>query len=77
MPVRAAAGGRLPSENLPDPDCPWRKPSGRKDLRQGIQPGFERVASQRDGGHEPNSFQEEYVEMLRKSGVEYDEKYLW
>jgi REP element-mobilizing transposase RayT len=27
--------------------------------------------------HRKQSFQEEYVEFLRQSGVEYDEKFLW
>ena len=27
--------------------------------------------------HHQKTFQEEYVEMLRKSGVEYDDRYLW
>jgi REP element-mobilizing transposase RayT len=27
--------------------------------------------------HRRRSFQEEYVELLRRSGVEYDERYLW
>jgi len=27
--------------------------------------------------HRKKTFQEEYVEILQKSGVEYDERYLW
>lgn len=27
--------------------------------------------------HRSKSFQEEYVEFLRESGIEYDERYLW
>ena len=27
--------------------------------------------------HQRQSFQEEYVEMLRLSGIEYEERYLW
>ncbi|PYS48090.1 MAG: transposase [Acidobacteria bacterium] len=27
--------------------------------------------------HQRKSFQEEYVELLKASGIEYDEKYLW
>jgi hypothetical protein len=27
--------------------------------------------------HRKKTFQEEYLELLRKNGVEYDERYLW
>jgi putative transposase len=27
--------------------------------------------------HRQKTFQEEYVEFLKSSGVEYDERYLW
>jgi putative transposase len=27
--------------------------------------------------HRKHSFQEEYVDFLRRGGVEYDERYLW
>jgi REP element-mobilizing transposase RayT len=27
--------------------------------------------------HRKKSFQEEYLELLRNSGIEYDERYLW
>lgn len=27
--------------------------------------------------HEKKTFQEEYVEFLKQSGVEYDERFLW
>jgi len=27
--------------------------------------------------HRKRTFQEEYLELLKRSGVEYDERYLW
>ena len=27
--------------------------------------------------HRKNTFQDEYLEFLRKHGIEYDERYLW
>lgn len=27
--------------------------------------------------HQKNTFQQEYLELLRKHGVDYDERYLW
>jgi hypothetical protein len=36
----------------------------------------EYIARQEDH-HRKKSFREEYLEMLRKSGVEFDERYLW
>ena len=36
----------------------------------------EYIARQEDH-HRKRTFQEEYVELLTRSGVEYDERYLW
>jgi REP element-mobilizing transposase RayT len=41
---------------------------------------IERVKSyiaRQESHHRKKSFQEEYVEFLKQSGVEYDERYLW
>jgi len=43
--------------------------SKRADVRQYIQNQAEH--------HRKRSFKEEYLEMVEKSGVEFDEKYLW
>jgi len=32
---------------------------------------------QQEAHHRQKTFQEEYVELLNKSGIEYDERYLW
>jgi hypothetical protein len=37
----------------------------------------EKYITNQEEHHRRKHFQGEYVEMLRKSGVEYDEKYLW
>ena len=32
---------------------------------------------EQEGRHRKKTFQEEYVELLNRSGIEYDERYLW
>jgi hypothetical protein len=36
----------------------------------------EYIAKQKEH-HRKRTFQEEYVELLKRSGVEYDDRYLW
>jgi hypothetical protein len=36
-----------------------------------------RYISNQEEHHRKKTFQEEYVEFLESSGVEYDERYLW
>jgi REP element-mobilizing transposase RayT len=42
----------------------------------GIAPVFAYIERQ-EARHRRKTFKEEYVEFLRKSGIEYDERYLW
>lgn len=44
-------------------------PSQREAVREYI--------AKQDEHHRKRSFQEEYIEFLERSGVEYDEAYLW
>ncbi|MEJ7711062.1 MAG: transposase [Pyrinomonadaceae bacterium] len=39
--------------------------------------GVKRYILHQEEHHRRKSFQEEYVELLKASGIEYDERYLW
>jgi REP element-mobilizing transposase RayT len=55
----------------------WQYGYGGFTVSKSLVPGvIEYIRNQREHHHK-RSFQEEYVELLKKHGVDYDERYLW
>ena len=48
-----------------------------KSDRGNLDSKFGEYIARQEEHHRTQTFQEEYVEFLRRAGVEYDERYLW
>jgi REP element-mobilizing transposase RayT len=55
----------------------WQKGYGAFSVSPSNVEGVRRYVLHQEEHHRRRSFQEEYIELLRASGVEYDERYLW
>ena len=55
----------------------WQDGYGTFTVSASMRDAVQKYIANQEKHHQKKTFQEEYAEMLRKSGVEYDEKYLW
>jgi putative transposase len=55
----------------------WQKGYGAFSVSPSNIEGVKRYIFNQAEHHRRKSFQEEYVELLQASGIEYDERYLW
>jgi hypothetical protein len=55
----------------------WQKGYGAFTVSPSNIEGVKRYVLNQEKHHRRKTFQEEYVELLKASGVEYDERYLW
>ena len=55
----------------------WQEGYGAFTVSRSNLPTVRRYIERQEEHHRRRSFQEEYVELLRKHGVEFDERYLW
>jgi putative transposase len=55
----------------------WQDGYGAFTVNKSILPDVERYIRNQREHHSTISFQEEYLEFLKKHGVDYDERYLW
>jgi len=55
----------------------WQKGYGAFSVSPTNVPAVKRYVLNQEEHHRVKSFQDEYVELLEASGVEYDPKYLW
>jgi putative transposase len=64
-------------EKINDKEFQWQDGYGAFSVSATIVPKVKTYIARQEEHHRTKTFQEEYVEMLRLSGVEYDERYLW
>ena len=55
----------------------WQKGYGAFSVGPSNLDGVKRYILNQEEHHRRITFQEEYVELLKASGIEYDERYLW
>jgi putative transposase len=55
----------------------WQDGYGAFTVSKSAVPDVQRYIQNQRGHHRKVSFQEEYLEFLKKHGVDYDERYLW
>lgn len=55
----------------------WQKGYGAFSVSPSNIEGVKKYIANQERHHARKSFQEEYIELLEASGIEYDEKYLW
>jgi REP element-mobilizing transposase RayT len=55
----------------------WQEGYGAFSVSKSSVPSIREYIRQQEKHHRRRTFQEEYLEFLKKHGVEYDERYLW
>lgn len=55
----------------------WQKGYGAFSVSPNAIEGVKKYIANQEKHHEKKNFQEEYIELLNASEIEYDEKYLW
>lgn len=55
----------------------WQKGYGAFSVSPNAIEGVKNYIANQEKHHAKKNFQDEYVELLKASGIEYDEKYLW
>ncbi len=55
----------------------WQKGYGAFSVSPSSIEGVKRYIANQEKHHEKKNFQAEYIELLKISGIEYDEKFLW
>jgi REP element-mobilizing transposase RayT len=55
----------------------WQKGYGVFSVSPSNVDGVKKYILEQEKHHQRKSFQQEYIELLKASGVEYDERYLW
>ena len=64
-------------EKIKDQEFQWQDGYGAFSVSATMLSKVKNYIARQEEHHRTKTFQEEYVEMLRLSGVEYDERYLW
>lgn len=64
------------SETIPLPGFRWQEGYGAFSVSASAQPDVQEYIAQQEEHHRQRTFREEYILMLQKSGIEYDERYL-
>ena len=64
-------------EKIHDADFQWQDGYGAFSVSATMTRKVKNYIAKQEEHHRTKTFQEEYVEMLRLSGIEYDERYLW
>ena len=64
-------------ETIGDREFLWQDGYGAFTVSASLRETVRQYIAGQEEHHRKKSFQEEYVEFLRRSGVEYDERYLW
>jgi putative transposase len=64
-------------ETISDPDFGWQDGYGAFSVSASQLETVRQYIVRQEEHHRKRSFQEEYVEMLKRSGVSFDPKYLW
>lgn len=64
-------------ETIGDREFEWQDGYGAFTVSASLLETVKRYIARQEEHHREKTFQEEYVELLQRSGVEYDERYLW
>jgi REP element-mobilizing transposase RayT len=64
-------------ETIGDREFEWQDGYGAFSVSASLLEKVRQYIANQEEHHRKRTFQEEYVEMLKSSGVEYDERYLW
>jgi REP element-mobilizing transposase RayT len=67
----------MKQQDLGTPKFAWQSGYGIFSLGQSQLPALLQYIDNQEEHHRTRSFKEEFLELLEKYGVEYDEKYLW
>ncbi len=72
-----ASSSKWIHEELQKPLFAWQEGYGAFTVSQSQIEVVKTYIANQEAHHHKQTFQEEYLEFLKKNGVEYDEKYLW
>ena len=64
-------------ETIGDKQFEWQDGYGAFSVSASLLEKVKRYIANQEAHHRKKTFREEYVELLKASGVEYDERYLW
>jgi REP element-mobilizing transposase RayT len=64
-------------ETIGEKDFEWQDGYGAFTVSVSMLETVRHYIANQEEHHRKKTFQEEYVELLKRNGVEYDEKYLW
>jgi putative transposase len=64
-------------ETIGDREFEWQDGYGAFSVSASLLETVKRYIARQEEHHRKKTFQQEYVELLRRSGVEFDEKHLW
>jgi putative transposase len=72
-----SASSRWVHETVGDKDFAWQDGYGAFTVSASLNDRVKEYIARQERHHARRSFQDEYVEFLRQSGVEFDERFLW
>ena len=72
-----AISSRWVHEEIGAPGFNWQEGYGAFTVSASQRDRLREYIDQQEKHHRRKTFQQEYVALLKRSGVEYDEKYLW
>jgi putative transposase len=72
-----ASSSRWVHEELKKPLFSWQEGYGAFTVSSSQRGAVKKYIANQEEHHRKKSFQEEYLEFLIQSGVQYEEKYLW
>ncbi len=72
-----AVSSRWVHEDAGDREFSWQEGYGAFTVSASQRDMVREYIARQEEHHRKRTFQEEYVELLKRSGVEYDDRYLW
>ena len=78
-PISPEGCRKLAGDNIPghDREFQWQDGYGAFTVSVSMLETVRHYIANQEEHHRQKTFQEEYVELLKRNGVEYDERYLW
>ena len=64
------------AETIPQPSFQWQEGYAAFTVSASVRPTVQNYIARQEDHHRHKTFREELIELLRKSGIEYDERYL-
>ena len=72
-----AASSKWVHESIGERDFSWQEGYGAFTVSASLRETVKNYIANQEEHHRKRTFQEEYLDLLRKSEVEFDERYLW